>query len=48
VFYNWYKIKSSRGLRVEITVVVRVKGEKEEEKKARTAASGGTERLNRA
>jgi hypothetical protein len=41
-------MKSGGGLRVKVAVVVRVNREEEKEEKARTAALGGAERLNRA
>jgi hypothetical protein len=50
VFYNRYKIKSNRGLRVKVEVVIQVKKEKKKkkEKKARTAALDSAKRLNKA
>jgi hypothetical protein len=48
MFCDQYKIKSSRGLGVKMTVIVQVEGEEEEEKEARTAALGGAKRLNKA
>jgi hypothetical protein len=47
VFYNQYKIKSNRGLKVKIEVIIQVKKKKKKEKEARTAALGSIERLNK-
>jgi hypothetical protein len=48
VFCDQYKIKSNKGLRVKVAVVIQVKREEKEKKEARTAALGSTKRLNRA
>jgi hypothetical protein len=48
VFYDRYKIKSNKGLRIKITVIIQVKKKKKKEEKTKTAALGGVERLNKA